>query len=78
MSTANETRTELYCWGNPPIKNILVVVGLFLGSTFFGVWAALEFTNEWGTAVTWIWIGIGLSVLYLLNDIANTVKDLAN
>ncbi|OIB56078.1 hypothetical protein [Natrialba sp. SSL1] len=74
----DQSPDETALLGNPPIKNALVVTSLLFGSLLVGGWAALEFTNELGTAVTWLWIGIGLSVLYLLNDIANTVKDLVN
>ncbi|ADD07238.1 Mn2+/Fe2+ transporter (plasmid) [Natrialba magadii ATCC 43099] len=63
---------------NPPVKNALVIFGLLAGSTFVGVWAAVEVTNSLGTAATWLWLGIGLSVVYLLNDIANGVKDLVD
>ena len=61
---------------NPPIKNALVVAAAIFSSTFIGVWGFIEVTDSLGTVATWIWIGIGLAAVYLLYDIANSVKEL--
>ncbi|WP_247002300.1 Mn2+/Fe2+ transporter [Halosolutus gelatinilyticus] len=61
---------------NPPVKNILVVSAIILVSAFVGLWGAIEFTNSLGTVTTWMQIGIGLAAVYLLYDIANSVKEL--
>ncbi|MFA9428117.1 Mn2+/Fe2+ transporter [Natronorubrum sp. A-ect3] len=60
---------------NPPIKNVLVVSAIVLVATVVGSWG-VSATDSLGTVVTWIWIGIGLAALYLLYDIANSVKEL--
>ena len=61
---------------NPPIKNVLVATVAIFGSTLIGVWGFIQVTDSLGTVATWIWIVIGLTVVYLLYDIANSVKEL--
>lgn len=60
---------------NSPVKNVMVVTAVVLASTFVGIWSSF-LTDNLGTAVTWIWIGIGFSAVYLLYDIANSIKQL--
>ncbi|ELY79319.1 hypothetical protein [Natrinema pallidum] len=60
---------------NPPIKNVLVVSAIILSTAFVGVWAAADRASQ-GPITTWIWTGMGFSVIYLLYDIANSVKEL--
>ncbi|WP_137288856.1 Mn2+/Fe2+ transporter [Natronorubrum halophilum] len=62
---------------NPPIKNIWVVSAIILSTALVGFWSAVE-TDSQGIVATWIWTGIGLSVVYLLYDIANSVKELTS
>ena len=57
---------------NPPIKNVLVVSGIIWGSIVVGYIGG----QATGSVTTWLWIGIGIGALYLLYDIANSVKEL--
>lgn len=61
---------------NPPLKNFLMKSTIILSTTLVGFWGAVVVTDSLGTATTWTWTGIGLSVIYLLYDIANSVKEL--
>ncbi|WP_276254404.1 Mn2+/Fe2+ transporter [Halomontanus rarus] len=60
---------------NSAVKNVMVVTAVVLASTFIGIWSSF-LTDNLGAVVTWIWIGLGLSAVYLLYDIANSVKQL--
>ncbi len=60
---------------NPPIKNGLVVSAIILSTALVGLWAGVDTDNQ-GIVTMWIWSGIGLSAVYLLYDIANSVKEL--
>ncbi|RZH67987.1 Mn2+/Fe2+ transporter [Natrinema altunense] len=61
---------------NPPVKNVLIVTIIILIATAIGAWRAAEVTYSQGTIATWAWIGIGLAAVYLLHDIATSVKEL--
>ncbi|WP_207587379.1 Mn2+/Fe2+ transporter [Halomontanus rarus] len=60
---------------NSAVKNVMVVTAVVLASTFIGIWSSF-LTDNLGAVVTWIWTGLGLSAVYLLYDIANSVKQL--
>ncbi|APX98213.1 Mn2+/Fe2+ transporter [Natronorubrum daqingense] len=57
---------------NPPIKNVLVVSGILWGAIVVGYLGG----QATRSVTTWLWVGIGIGVLYLLYDIANSVKEL--
>ena len=52
---------------------VTVIVGLFIVVGVFGLW----FTNAGpGIVLTWFWVGVGVSVIYLLYKIAHEIHQL--
>ncbi len=56
------------------VRTTTVVVATVLFTTSIGIWAGPVNTNDLGTAVTWVWLGIGFAALYLLYRIAISVE----
>jgi len=59
---------------NSSVRNSTVVAVILLGSGFLGYLFASE-ANDVGALVTSIELGLGLAVVYLLCDIADSVKE---
>ncbi|MDJ1433907.1 Mn2+/Fe2+ transporter [Halostagnicola sp. A-GB9-2] len=56
------------------VRTTTVVVATILFTTSIGIWAGIVNMNDLGTAVTWVWLGIGFAALYLLYRIAISVE----
>ncbi|ELY93565.1 hypothetical protein C482_19244 [Natrialba chahannaoensis JCM 10990] len=54
--------------------DLFVILGLSIGIGVFGVWLTSDLT----VVLTWFWIGIGLSIVYLLYNISQGVHQLMN
>jgi len=61
---------------NSPATNFYVVSGIVLGSVFLGFWTAITANDPVMLAIC-IVLGLGLAAVYLLFDIANSVKEVA-
>ena len=61
---------------NPTVECSVIVLALILGSTAVGYGGTLALTHSLGSTITGVWTGIGLAAVYLLYDIANSVREL--
>lgn len=60
-------------WNRKLAFTVTVILGLFIGVGMFSLW----FTNEGpGIVLTWFWVGVGVSVIYLLYKIAQEIHRL--